>query len=255
MGYDEVNLNLGCPSGTVVSKGKGSGFLAHPGELNEFLEQVFDGLDLKISVKTRIGKTDPGEFEQLMEIYNRYPLSELIIHPRVQKEFYKGIPHRDVFAHAFQVSKNPVCYNGDLFTVSDFHQFRQAFPEVETVMLGRGLIANPALALQLAERDAVGKGRKDGGTRAVRYDPKQEKIRLLDFHDALYHHYQETMPGERPTLFKMKELWSYMIFLFRDGEKCGKKIRKAQNFREYEAAVHTLFAEKEMAPDTEFRGW
>lgn len=237
MGYEEINLNLGCPSGTVVSKRKGSGFLAYPKELDEFLARIFDELDMKISIKTRIGKERPEEFSELLSIFNRYPISELIIHPRVQKEFYKGTPHMDVFAAALRDSRNPVCYNGDLFTCSDVQRLQESFPQVQTIMLGRGLIANPALGRMLA-------GMEDG----------DRKGRLRRFHDELYHQYQETMPGERPVLFKMKELWFYMICLFEDSERMGKKLRKAQHFREYEEAVEGLFAEKTLLMETRFRG-
>ncbi|MGN1364878.1 MAG: tRNA-dihydrouridine synthase, partial [Victivallis vadensis] len=97
LGYQEVNLNLGCPSGTVVAKKKGSGFLTMPRELDQFLEEVFARTEVKVSVKTRLGKVNPEEFEEILAIYNKYPISELIIHPRVQKEFYKGHAHREWF--------------------------------------------------------------------------------------------------------------------------------------------------------------
>lgn len=251
MGYDEINLNLGCPSQTVVSKRKGSGFLAYPGELDEFLFRVFEKLDMKVSVKTRIGKEDPKEFYKLISIYNRYPIWELIIHPRVQKEFYKGFPHMDVFADALKESQNPVCYNGNLFTGSDIRRFQKEFPQVQTIMLGRGLIANPALVWMLEAGDhneAV-----NGAVSAAGRQAEQKRL-LHQFHDDLYHQYQETMPGERPVLFKMKELWFYLTGLFEDSEKLAKKLRKSQHFGEYEAAVDSLFDEKKLLEDTRFRG-
>ena len=90
LGYTEVNLNLGCPSGTVTAKGKGAGFLAHPDELDRFLDAVFSACTVPISIKTRLGVHDPAEFEALLEIYSRYPVAELTIHPRVRQDFYKG---------------------------------------------------------------------------------------------------------------------------------------------------------------------
>ena len=143
-GYSEVNLNLGCPSGTVVSKKKGAGFLEYPNELNRFLEEIFAGTDLEISIKTRIGKEDPEEFEELLKIYNKYPLKELIIHPRVQTDYYKNSPDLEAFAMALEKAKAPVCYNGDLFTEELYRDFCKKFPQVERVMMGRGLL-NDAL--------------------------------------------------------------------------------------------------------------
>lgn len=130
-GYGEVNLNLGCPSATVVTKGKGAGFLARPEQLDRFLEQVFTGLKndgIGISVKTRIGMESPEEFEDLLEIYNRYPLRELIIHPRVRSDFYKNIPNRDAFRQGALEGTNPVCYNGDIFSPKDWEAFQNEFP-------------------------------------------------------------------------------------------------------------------------------
>ena len=117
MGYPEINLNLGCPSGTVVAKGKGSGFLGLPEELERFLDTVFDAAPCAVSIKTRLGLREPEEFGPLLALFQRYPLAELIVHPRVQKDMYKNTPRRAYFARALADSPFPVCYNGDLYTV------------------------------------------------------------------------------------------------------------------------------------------
>ena len=129
LGYEEVNLNLGCPSGTVTAKGKGAGFLARPEELAQFFDLVFARAPLPVSVKTRLGIQSPEEFGRLLEIYNSYPIACLTIHPRVQKQKYRGQVYRDMFAMALAESRNPVCYNGDLRTVEEFSEFRSAFPK------------------------------------------------------------------------------------------------------------------------------
>ena len=144
-GYEEVNLNLGCPSKTVVNRKRGSGFLFYPDELNHFLAEVFDQLDMKISIKTRSGKYDQEEFEELLDIYNQYPLEELILHPRVQQDYYKNNPDWTTFAYACRNSKNPLVYNGDIFCAEDYKIFQEKFPEAECIMLGRGILMNPFL--------------------------------------------------------------------------------------------------------------
>ena len=118
-GFREVNFNLGCPAGTVAAKRKGAGLLAYPQELDRCLEEIFAGLPrgMTMSVKTRIGKNDPGEWPGLLEIYRRYPLAELIVHPRLQKDFYKGMPHREAFSTVS--GPWPVVYNGDIWTAED----------------------------------------------------------------------------------------------------------------------------------------
>ena len=224
MGYDEVNLNLGCPSGTVVAKKKGAGFLAWPEELDRFLDAVFEKAQVKISIKTRIGKESPEEFRRLLTIFNKYPLEKLIIHPRVQTDFYKNEPNLEVFGQALSESKNPVCYNGDLFDMDKIDALCEKFPQVESVMLGRGLLVNPALL---------------EGAEAV------DKKRFMDFEERLVNDYLEVLSGERDVLFKMKELWFYRGKLYQDQENCLKKIRKAQRLSEYRAAVRALVMECE----------
>lgn len=228
LGYDEINFNLGCPSKTVVSKNKGAGFLANQEKLNAFFDEVFSQSITKISVKTRIGVDRPEEFYELIEIFNKYPIEELIIHPRTQKDYYQNKPNRKIFKDALALSRNPVCYNGDIFTVNDYKEFSANFPEVETLMLGRGLITNPGLVGDILNHT------------------KLEKKRLKDFHDRIYEDYQETLFGERNVLFKMKELWSYMISMFSDNLKYSKRIKKSQSLREYDAAVASLFQEQDL---------
>lgn len=146
-GYEEVNLNLGCPSKTVVTKGKGSGFLAKPEELERFLTEIFDALsgEIKISVKTRIGKEDPEEFPALLELFNKYPMEELIIHPRVQKDGYGNVPRLELYELAEKQSVNPLCYNGNLYTREQIRNFAERFPGTERLMLGRGFLRDPGL--------------------------------------------------------------------------------------------------------------
>ena len=222
-GYGEVNLNLGCPSRTVVTKGRGAGFLAKPEELERFLDEIFEKCPLEISVKTRLGMEDPGEFEKILAIYNRFPMKELIIHPRVQKDFYKNTPNLDVFEQALQESSSPVCYNGDIFTTADYEKFAARFPEVECIMTGRGTLADPALARKLK-----------GGKGA-------DKAELKKFHDRIYAGYCEEMSGDRTILYKMKELWFYLAPIFPDSRKYAKKIRKCEKCRVYEEVVEELF--------------
>jgi tRNA-dihydrouridine synthase len=224
-GYNEINLNLGCPSGTVVAKHKGSGFLAQKKQLDEFLEDIFSEASTKISIKTRIGKDTPNEFYELIEIFNKYPLEEIIIHPRIQTDFYKNKPNMQVFKDALALSKNPVCYNGDIFNVKDYKELTEMYPSLGEVMLGRGLIANPALIGEVKNNHTI------------------DKKVIKAFHHAIYTGYQEILSGDRNVLFKMKELWFYMIHLFADSDKYAKKIRKTDRLQDYEAVVWKMFEE------------
>lgn len=249
LGYREVNLNLGCPSGTVVTKKRGSGFLEYPMELDEFLYQICDGLakmDLDLSVKTRIGKEKPEEFEKLLAIYNRYPLKNLIIHPRVQADYYKNHPHMEIFSSAMKESKNPVFYNGDLFSETKIMQFVQEYPDISAVMLGRGLLANPALA-----EDAYA-CIEENATASVTHLTAD---RIRAFHEDVLEGYRRAIPGDKNVLYKMKELWAYLGEAFEDPAKSMKKIRKAQRMEEYLNAVESLLLEKPIQNRPAFPGW
>lgn len=233
-GYEEVNLNLGCPSKTVVSKGRGSGFLADPEGLDRFLDEIFKKCDVKISIKTRIGKDDPEEFVRLLDIYNQYPIEELIIHPRVQKDFYKNQPDLDVFRDAVEGSKIPLCYNGDIFTPESHDEMRREFPQVDTFMLGRGILMNPALLdiICMGEKTEVEKAE----TLRKMQSADRYKKKIHAFLEQIKCDYLEVGMGEKNTLFKLKELWAYMGQNAPEAKKALKRIRKSQSMADYDSA-------------------
>ncbi len=236
MGYREINLNLGCPSGTVTAKGKGAGFLADPAGLDAFFAEVFRrGMpaDTTLTVKTRLGMRSEKEFPALLEIYNRYPIAELTVHPRVRDDFYKRPVRREAFAAALADCRLPMCYNGDLVTPADAERFWTDFPTVNAVMLGRGLIADPALARKMR-----------GGASA-------ERAELERFTQRLYREYQAAYGGRGQAAQRMKELWFYLIHLFDGGEKYAKKMRRVSHPEEYEALEACIYRDLPLRRDAE----
>ncbi|MDO5548473.1 MAG: tRNA-dihydrouridine synthase family protein [Eubacteriales bacterium] len=234
LGYEEVNLNLGCPSGTVTAKKKGAGLLGELERLEQFLDAIFEACPIGISIKTRIGMQTPEEFGAILALYNRYPLTELVIHPRVREEFYGGKPHWESFAQAMQQTTIPLCYNGDLFRVRDMQSFHTEFPDADTVMLGRGLLSDPGLLMKWEGKPAPG------------------KQTLAAFHATLLERNREVLSGDRNLLFHMKELWVYLACLFTNHEKYAKKIRKATTLQKYLTGVDALFAEQELRTESVF---
>ena len=236
MGYREVNLNLGCPSGTVTAKGKGAGFLARPDELEAFLDEIFAKAPLAISVKTRLGLSDPEEFGPLLELYNRYPIAELTIHPRVQQDFYRRPVRPGAFAAALPRSTNPVCYNGDITSAARWRALEEEYPGLGAAMIGRALVGNPGLSAVLA-----------GGSA-----PNRDTLR--DFHDQLYESYCAAFGSRQNAALRMKEIWFYHIHLFRDSARHGKALRKAADPAAFERAAAAVFRELELLPELE-PGW
>ncbi|OUP09794.1 tRNA-dihydrouridine synthase family protein [Collinsella sp. An2] len=234
MGYTEVNLNLGCPSGTVVAKGRGSGFLRTPDELEAFLQDICARSCLPVSVKTRIGVVDDSEYERILELYCRCPLKELIVHPRVQKDRYQGTPRWQAYGETLSRASFPVAYNGDIFGVDDMEALLKAYPETRHVMLGRGLLTNPALACMV----------KGGPAATVR--------ELQQFHDKLFCAYEEEIGGN--AVFRMKEWWFYAQFAFVDPLAVHRAVRKARKVGEYKDAVGRIFSFVPLAKVARFQG-
>lgn len=218
-GYREINLNLGCPSGTVTAKGKGAGMLQDPDGLDRFLDIIFHSAPLAISVKTRLGFSDPNEFEQLLTIFNRYPIKELIIHPRVRAQFYNGPVDMKALDNAAEHCKNPLCYNGNLCSLSQIKTLSQTYPQIHSVMLGRALIADPGLL-------APG-----GSTRQS----------LEAFHNSLLSEYIEKFGSARNAMFRMKENWRYMLCKFENSDKLGKQLRKTTDIDQYRSITQEIF--------------
>ena len=222
MGYAEVNLNFGCPSGTVTAKGKGAGMLADVPHLERFLGELYAHTPLPVSVKARIGITSPAEFERLLPLLCAYPISELILHPRTRAQFYKGQPHRELFAAALAVCPMPLCYNGDLFTPGACEAFMDEYPRTRALMLGRGLVANPALAQTLAGGEPL--------TAAA----------LRDFHDELEAEYLALYPAHI-VLGRLREVMKHAACCFEGAHRPLKAIRKAATLSAYREAVSRLF--------------
>lgn len=231
LGYTHINLNLGCPSGTVTAKGKGSGMLADPDALDRFLDAIFSGTDLDISLKTRVGLKDPEEFPRLLEVFNRYPVKELIVHPRVRTDFYKEPVRMASFDYAVANTALPLCYNGNLCTKDQVQTVADTYPGLAGIMIGRGLIGDPGML-------------SPGGTQAAT---------LEAFMDELLEAYIVAFGSARNAMFRLKENWRHLLCRFENAEKLGKQLRKTTDVSEYRSLTHRIFQElplsSELHPD------
>lgn len=203
MGYEEVNLNLGCPSNTVASKGRGAGFLGDIDGLERFMDCIFEKLDMKISVKTRIGLSDRDEFDRLLRIYAAFPLSELIIHPRLRQDYYGGRPDLTAFESALYTLSVPVCYNGDIFCVSDFELLRKRYQQTDRWMIGRGMLSNPALGREIKGGEPV------------------DAEELAAFYHEILDGYDRRLNGSRKVIFLMKEFWHFIGRILSEEDQRG----------------------------------
>ncbi len=236
-GYEEVNLNLGCPSKTVTTKGKGSGFLQNPDQMEEFFDRFFKVADVKLSIKTRIGYWEVEEAERLFRMYERFPFEEVIIHPRLGTEMYQGTPHYEVFENYLEKSKHSLCYNGDINSLEELNQLDTKWNKCNKFMLGRGIIARPNM-LENKKIDIAQTGESIAKKECL---TQEDLSTFLAFHDEIVAGYDAYMSGDRNTLFKMKELWTWWAVLFPGQEKNIKQIKKATNLVEYRQLVKSLY--------------
>ena len=217
LGYDEVNINLGCPSGTVVSKGKGSGMLSDLFALDAFLEALYARAALPVSLKTRIGVNDSEDWEKILEIYRDYPVKELTVHPRIRKAFYKGDCDMTAFARAVEGSPFPVCYNGNVNSLADAEKIAARFPTVQSVMIGRGLVADPGMLTGSTDRETL-------------------KAFLNELSDI----YCTVFGSKRNAIYRMKDNWHYLIALFEGSDKLWKEMRKSTDYDRFMSIANEI---------------
>ena len=224
LGYREINLNLGCPSSTVTAKGKGAGALRDTDALSRFLDAVFADCPLPVSVKSRIGMEDEAEWLRILALLKSYPFSEWILQPRTGREQYRFTPRPLCFSQARRASPFPVIYNGDLFTASDAWDFLTDHPGTEGLMLGRGLVTNPAL------------GREILGGEALTLEE------LTAFHDALLREYLRFWPGSA-AVGRMHAVMGYLAHALDHPPKLLRKLKQTTDPERYTDAAAELFSQ------------
>ncbi|MFA6580767.1 MAG: tRNA-dihydrouridine synthase family protein [Paludibacter sp.] len=228
--YTEVNINMGCPYPMVTGKRMGAGLLAFPDEVKQLLTQVFAKTELKISVKCRLGQENADEFKQLIPILNDFPLEEIIIHPRVGKQQYKGETDMDAFVRYAPQLKHPVCYNGDILTIADVEKILKSAPQVNRIMIGRGILQNPFLLFEIRQQEIT----------------QNEKVKMLrNFHLSLIEYSKQKYSGDLHFLKRFEEFWSYHAAGFENGRKIYKQVKKCKTLANYEAVVFKAINELE----------
>ena len=228
LGYNEINLNMGCPFPRVANKKRGCGLLPYPDLVKAMMERIFEEIDIKFSVKCRLGYFSPDEIKAIIPIFNQFPLSELIIHPRIGKQLYKGEADVEQFKALIPYINAPLVYNGDIFSRDSFEYIREQVQPVNQFMLGRGILANPFLAEEIR-----------GGA----WNAPKRTTRLHAYIVDLYEDRLRHAGGSPKVLGRMKELWSYMMNSFEEPQVVWRKIKKINALKEYEDAVELIFKE------------
>jgi len=239
-GYGHINWNLGCPFARIAEKYRGCGILPYPEMLDRLLGEIFaNGIPLKLSIKTRLGYKQPEEIRQVLPVLNNYPIHHIIMHARTGKQVYRGEVNAAAFAECLSMSKHPLIYNGDVYTLSRYHAFRAMFPETVTWMLGRGALMNPFLAMEI---------------KGITFAEDQKRKTIAAFHQELYTNAELPIPQEKKHLGWMKAVWYYMAGLFAGGEEVFSRIKKAPNQDAYRNAV-SYALQRPFAADAELESY
>lgn len=217
-GYTEINLNMGCPYPMVTNRGKGAGLMIHPENLEKMLDDFFHTTNLKLSVKLRAGLNSPNEIEQVLPVLNAFPLTEIIFHPRIAKQLYKGEIYDSAFSHVAENCKHRLVYNGDIFSLKDFSSKKSRFPQITDWMLGRGILMNPFLPAEINSKI---------------FSAEEKKSTLEEFHRHLFEDYMQKMDNPGNALNKMKQFWVYFSHNFEDQHKVLKGIKKIKSASDY----------------------
>ena len=226
LGYKEINLNIGCPFPRVANKKRGCGLLPYPDMVEAMFERIFEQIDIKFSVKCRLGYFSPDEIEAIIPVFNKFPLSELIIHPRIGKQLYKGDADVERFKELIPYINAPLVYNGDIFSVESFGRINEMVQPINQYMLGRGILMNPFLAEEI----------RGGAWNAPERTERMHAYVMDLYEDRLCH-----AGGSPKVLGRMKELWSYLMYSFEEPQMVWRKIKKLNSLKEYEDAVDYIF--------------
>jgi len=230
LGYKEINLNLGCPYPMVTNQGQGAGILPKPDLLAKILHGFFENADLKLSVKLRAGLNSVDELKSIIPVLNRFPLTEIILHPRIAKQLYSGKVFNDAFHYAKLHLKHLLVYNGDIFSFDDYNIRKKIFPKTNKWMLGRGILMNPFLPAEINN---------------IVISNEEKAMKLYEFHQMLFNKYAEVMDNEGNVLNKMKQFWHYIKYNFPDREKYFRRIKKVKSIPNYQMVVEQIFKESD----------
>jgi tRNA-dihydrouridine synthase len=227
LGYKELNWNLGCPYPMVAKCGMGSGLISNTSQIEHILKRVHTETDIIVSMKMRMGYENPTEILDVFPILEQYPIKNIAIHARIGKQLYKGGVDLDSFQKCLDTSKHKIYYNGDITSVEKFRIMQERFPTIDHWMIGRGLIADPFLPSMI----------KNNTT-----EYPKNKLEIFEaFHDTIYQEYDANLSGPTPIRMKMLGFWEYFSASFSNPQKTFKKIKKAGNSKNYEAAVKEIF--------------
>ena len=224
LGYKRIDINMGCPFPLQTKKGRGAALLQNTKHLEDIVESINSINDIDFSIKMRLGMDSAEDAKGALEIINKAKLHHITIHPRIAKQQYKGEIDYQTFDYIYQNCLHPIIYNGDILSQEDIYNIINIYTKIEGIMIGRGLLAKPYLAMEL--------------NKTIRLSVSERLSMIMKLHDAIYDHYSSVMQGEHQLLLKMKTFWEYLDEEI--GKKPYKAIKKSVNIKKYELAIRLI---------------
>ena len=222
--YTRIDINMGCPFPMQAKHGRGSGLLAHVDIVEEMAKAIADQKEIQFSVKMRLGWENDEEWRPVLDILNHIPLEQITLHPRIGTQQYKGSVSTEAFEEFYALCKHPLIYNGDVTSIEKIKQLEEMYPNLAGIMIGRGLLARPSLAMEY--------------TSGVELPWEKRRPALLEFHNRLKAHYETTANSESQVHNRLRLFWEYMEEEL--GRKVYKKIMKAGNLKNYLSAIREV---------------
>lgn len=224
LGYNQIDINMGCPFPLQTGKGRGSALLTRIDVVKDLMAEVKNCQEVSFSIKMRLGLDDCNESVELLPIINEAPLKQVVIHPRIGRQQYKGNVDIEAFERLYNEIAHPIIYNGDIFDVNDINNIASRYPRLVGVMIGRGLLTTPSMAMEYQQ--------------GVILTEEQRLSLFFELHEKLFHHYHNILQGDAQLLMKMKTVWDYQEKVI--GHKALKSIKKSTTIAKYQAAVSAI---------------
>ena len=223
-GYEEMDLNMGCPAPMQTKLMRGSGILPHPTRVSALLKEMERRPEVRFSAKMRLGLEEKEEWRELSDMLNSSCLKHLTVHPRIGKQMYKGEVDMDAFSEVYSSIHIPIIYNGDVTSMEQASSLSERYPGLHGIMMGRGLLARPTMAKECL----MGKEM-----------PHEERMSILmQMHEDMLGYCTRKYKVDSQILLHIHAFWEYQENQLE--RKTWKRIMKAGNMKNYLEAIRKL---------------
>jgi tRNA-dihydrouridine synthase B len=227
LGFEAVDLNLGCPANKVVKSCGGSALLRDLPLLKQLIGEIRTAVTITFTIKIRAG-WDENEIVavEVGRMAESLGVEGITLHPRTRVQGYSGLAEWSLIRQLKENVKIPVIGNGDIVSVADAVRMRQE-TGCDGIMIGRGALKNPWIFRQIQQQDQG---------EAIFHPGTLDKYKLIkDYFTLLF---EEATPG---AIGKMKQFASWFTHAIPFGAALRKRIYLSQSIQEVMAQIDEFF--------------